>query len=133
MIKEKSQRQALKIMIGLLTTVTLFHILIVTQIVPFTIVWAGKLQNVEEMRVFETISILINLFLLFILLLKGDYLNYKISDKILNWILWLFMVAFALNTIGNLMSKTLFEKILFTPLTLISAVLIWTIIPTKRK
>jgi len=133
MTKKKLQIPALKIMIGLLIAVILFHSLIITQIIPYTIVWAGKLKEVESMWKFETISIAINSFLLTTLLLKGNYLKSKISDKILNAILWLFMFVFVINTIGNLMSKTLFEKIVFTPLTLIAAVLIWIIVQTKRK
>ena len=133
MTKKKLQIPALKIMIGLLIAVILFHSLIITRIIPYTIVWAGKLKDVEDMWKFETISIAINSFLLSTLLLKGNYLKSKIPDKILNAILWLFMFVFVINTIGNLMSKTLFEKIVFTPLTLIAAVLIWIIVRTKRE
>jgi hypothetical protein len=57
-------------MIVLLTAVLIFHVLVLTQVVPFTIVWAGKINNVNEMQVFETISIVINGFMILIFLLK---------------------------------------------------------------
>ena len=120
-------------MIGMLTLVIIFHLAIVSQLIPYTIVWAGKLKTVEEMYAFEAVSISVNLFLITILLLKGNYIKHRISGKILNTILWLFVALFALNTIGNLMAETLFEKLVFTPLTLLSAILIWTIIRKDKE
>jgi hypothetical protein len=38
------------------------------------------------------------------------------------------VLVFALNSVGNLLAKSLFEKAVFTPLTLISAILIWIIL-----
>lgn len=123
-----SKAQALKIILGLLTAVIVFHTLIIAQIIPYEIVWAGKLNSVNEMYVFEIISILVNILLITVLLLKGNYIKHTISNKILNGILWFFVLVFTLNTVGNLLAKSLFEKAVFTPLTLISALLIWIII-----
>lgn len=50
-----------------------------------------------------------------------------IPMKIVNIALWIFLVLFVLNTIGNLLAKTNFEKV-FTLWTLISASLIWIIL-----
>lgn len=126
-----SSEKALKFMIGLLVVVVLFHFSILFQIIPYTIVWAGKLNTVNEMYAFEAASIAINLFLILILALKGHYIKHQIPEKWLNGILWFFVVVFALNTIGNLFAKTVFEKVVFTPLTLISAILIWIILKKK--
>jgi hypothetical protein len=125
--------QALKITIGLLIFVIVFHLAIITQLIPYTIVWAGKLKTVEEMYAFEAVSLSVNLFLITLLLLKGNYIKHSISDKILNTILWVFVVLFVLNTIGNLMAETLFEKLVFTPLTLLSAILIWIILRKDKE
>ena len=126
-----SPEKALKFMIGLLVIVVLFHFSILFQIIPYTIVWAGKLNTVNEMYAFEATSIAINLFLILILVLKGNYIKHSVPEKWLNGILWFFVVVFALNTIGNLFAKTVFEKVVFTPLTLISAIFIWIILKKK--
>jgi hypothetical protein len=118
-----SQRQALNIMLILLTLVMIFHLSVLTQLIPYTILWAGKLKTVEEMRRFESVSILLNCFFMTVLFLKGNYIKSKISVKLLNIILWIFVVIFALNTIGNLYAETKFELYVFTPLTFISALL----------
>ena len=128
-----TKKQALKMMLGLLIVVIIFHLAIITQLIPYTIVWAGKLKTVEDMYAFEALSISINIFLIAILLLKGNYIKHGISNKALNIILWLFVAIFSLNTIGNLMAETLFEKIVFTPLTLLSAILIWTILRKDKE
>jgi membrane protein implicated in regulation of membrane protease activity len=60
--------------------------------------------------------------------LKAKHIKRNISNKILDAFLWLFVILFAVNTVGNLMAETLFEKLVFTPLTLLSAVLIWMIV-----
>ncbi len=60
----------------------LFHICIILKIIPYDKVWGGKLTNDSEMHVFETISILINFFLDVILLMKGNFIEYKFSDKL---------------------------------------------------
>ncbi len=118
---------ALKIFLGLLITVVLFHISILIQIIPYAITWGGRLQNDTEMYAFEAISILINVFLLWVLSMKGGFAKFKFSAKSVNIILWVFFVIFILNTIGNLFSRTLFEK-LFSFLTGISAILLWNIL-----
>jgi hypothetical protein len=104
--------------------VTVFHALILLRVIPFEITWGGKLKTVEEMYVFETLSILINSFFVFILLQKGEYIRYVMGRKTVNMILWIFFVLFTLNTIGNLFAETNFEKY-FTLLTLLSSLLIW--------
>lgn len=119
--------------LGILTIIVLFHVAIITHYIPYTIVWGGKLQTDNEVSVFEIISIAINLLLIIILVLKGNYIKYKVSDKILNAILWLFIALFGMNTIGNLLAETMFEKIAFAPLTFILAMLIGIIIKKENK
>jgi succinate dehydrogenase/fumarate reductase cytochrome b subunit len=70
-----SKTQALKIILTLLTIVIVFHILIIIRIIPYQIVWAGKLESVNKMFVFETVSISVNILLLTVLLLKGNFIG----------------------------------------------------------
>ena len=125
--KRMNPKLAIKIMLGLLLLVILFHLCIVVKIIPYDITWGGRLKNDSEMYVFESISIFINLFLFVTLLIKGKYLRELIPIKIVNIILWIFIVIFGLNTIGNILAETILEKF-FTILTLAFAVLIWIIL-----
>ncbi len=127
-----SQKQAINIMIALLTAVLVFHTLVLTGVIPYAIVWAGKISTAAEMRKLEAISIGVNAFAILIFLLKAGYIQNKIPVKILNAIIWLLVVLFSLNTIGNLFAKSRFELYFFTPLTFISAILCLRIVIDKK-
>ena len=119
--------QSIKKLLVLIIAVILFHICIILKIIPYDITWGGRLQNDNEMYVFESVSILLNLLLGAILLMKGDLIKYKFSSRVLNAILWVFFAIFLLNTFVNLFSKTYFEKSC-SILTGISAYLLWKIV-----
>jgi hypothetical protein len=124
-------KNTIKLFIGIQIAVILFHICIIIKIIPYDITWGGRLQNDTEMYVFEAISILINVFLSWILLMKGNLVKYKFSNQVVNGILWIFFAIFILNTIGNIFAKTFFEKF-FALLTGLSALLIWNILKEKK-
>ena len=111
---------------------TIFHLLILVRVIPFEITWGGRLKTVEEMYVFETISILINSFFIFILLQKGKYIRNILGEKTVKIVLWIFFTIFVLNTIGNVFATTDFEKY-FAILTLTNSILIWAINKTITK
>lgn len=124
-------KTAIKIMLYVLVAVILFHLSIMLKIVPYEITWGGRLKNDSEMYAFETISIVINLFLFLILLIKGKYLKEFIPIKIVNITLWVFFLLFVLNTVGNIFAKTNFEKY-FILLTFAFAILIWIILRKEK-
>ena len=122
----KSKLTFINILIVVSVLVIIFHLLIFVRVVPYEITWGGRLKSIEEMYVFETFSILINSFFIFILLQKAEYIHSFMGKKIVTLILWIFFTIFVLNTIGNLFAETNFEKF-FTILTLTNAILIWKI------
>lgn len=116
-------RFAVNAMMVLLSLVLGFHLLVLARVIPYTIVWAGKLESVAQMQVFEAVSIGINAFTLFIVGTKGGYGWAGTPRWLVDGALWVFTILFALNTVGNLFAQTSFETIVFTPLTLVSALL----------
>ncbi len=100
----------IKVLIGLSVLIVLLHISIILKIIPYDIVWGGRIKNDAEMYKFEVMSIFINLFFIFVLLVKGGLIKLQINKILINIILWIFFTLFLLNTIGNLLSKTVFEK-----------------------
>lgn len=128
MLKIISFKLAVNAMLILLALVIIFHLLILIQVIPYNIVWAGRLQNVSEMVVFELVSLLINTMLIAVISIKAGYVKSRISPTVINVLLWFMVIVFSLNTIGNLFSKTSFETLAFTPLTFISALLCYRIV-----
>jgi len=122
---------AIKILLGTVVAVTVFHLCILFKIIPYDITWGGRLTNDKEMYVFESFSIGINLIFGLVLLIKGNYIKPFLSSKVVDITLWVFLILFALNTVGNLLAKTNFERA-FTVLTLLNAVLIWLVLRKKK-
>ena len=54
--------------IGIYTLSIVFHLLVIIQIIPSSIVWGGRLTNQQELFIFESISIVLNGFFLLIML-----------------------------------------------------------------
>ncbi len=121
MIKRINFTLAVHTMLAITVCISIFHLLVLSGMVPYDIVWGGRLKNETQMYRFEIVSLSINLLLLAVTLIKAGYLKSRISRRIINSFLWIFAVLFTLNTLGNLMSANIFETIIFTPLTLLSA------------
>jgi len=123
MIRRIPFKFAANAMIATLSLVILFHLLILTEFVPYSIVWGGKLDSLSQMRTLEAVSIVTNLLLGLVISVKASYIKIKIASRITNGILWLFIVLFALNTVGNLVAESNIETRIFTPVTFVSAFL----------
>jgi len=106
--------------LGVLLT---FHVMIMSGVIPYDIVWAGKLKSHDEMIRFEAVSIFINSVMLFVFVMKYRLLRNERSNRIIDIIIWIFAAFFLLNTVGNLFSESTLELILGTALTLLSAIL----------
>lgn len=128
-----SKKTALLIMLWQLGVVLIFHFLVFWEQIPYDKVWAGRLNSLEEMKTFETISILLNVFILTILLIKRKLIKRKKENKIINALIWVFAVFFGLNTIGNFFSESILELILGTLLTLVSTILCVIIVKKENK
>ncbi len=127
------QSTYIKILIGITVSALILHFLILLKIIPYDIAWGGRLTTDQEMYTFETVSIIISLFFIYVLAQKGNFVKAVFSDKTLSVILWIFFGLFVLNTIGNIFAQTTFEK-WFALVTLINALLLWRINkPTNRK
>jgi len=100
-----------------------FHFLVLLKVIPYNIVWGGRLKSDREMYRFEIISILVNSIFLILILIQSGILTYEFPQRIMTIMLWFMSGLFLLNTLGNLMSKNRMEKIYFTPVTIILTVL----------
>ena len=114
---------AIKTMLFMNTLIIIFHALVLAQVIPFNIVWGGKFEDFNQVKSFEIISIVTILVISIVIALKAKYVALKVSFSIVNVAIWLFVLLFSLNTIGNLFAETTTETIIFTPLTFLFAIL----------
>ena len=122
MRKLLSERFAAIGILLILSAIVVFHFLIIAGIIPFGIVWGGRLQSHAEMIKFETVSVLLNLVMIAIVSIKAGLLKLNLKPFILKVSFWFMTILFTLNTIGNLFSTNSLETLIFTPLTLILAI-----------
>lgn len=123
---------AVKAMMLLPALIIIFHLFIVAGVIPYSIVWGGRLKNSAEMLRFESISIGINLVVIAIVAIEAGYIRRLLPSSVLRVILWGLFGLFLANTVANLFSVTLFEKVVFTPLTGLFALLTYRILLEER-
>jgi hypothetical protein len=123
MINKIPFRLAVNFMLFLLSGVLLYHSLIFSEVIPYNITWGGRLKDVSQMRVFECVSITVNLLMLSTIAIKGGYLKAAVSKKVVNGVIWGLVAIFSLNTVGNVFAQSLFEAFVFAPLTFMSAIM----------
>lgn len=123
MIRKIEFSIAVKTMVISLIIILLYHVFIITGAIPYEATWGGRLETKSQMYRFETISICMNLLLLLVVVIKGGYVKAIRPGKIINILLWVFAVLFALNTIGNIFSTNTLEAVIFTPVTIMFSLL----------
>ena len=109
--------------LAILGAVVLFHVLVVSGIVPKTIVWGGRISDPAQVVRAEIVSIMILLVTAAIVAMRWRSLAQGAPNVVAAVGTWVLVGLFALNTVGNLFAKTLFERAVFTPLTLLLALL----------
>jgi len=102
-----------------------FHLFVLSGVVPYSIVWGGRLESTIQIYLFETISLAVTLAVIILAGIKGKFIKPYLPSKVVNFLLWVLAVLFAFNTIGNLFAESNLEMIIFTPLTFISAILFY--------
>jgi hypothetical protein len=105
----------------LFTALLIFHLFVFRGIFPSNIVWGGRIETHDQMLVLETFSLFSNGLFLFIVLLKAGFINIEVPDIIVQIGLWVIGAMSLLNMVGNFYSHSELEKIIFIPVTLLSA------------
>lgn len=129
---KKSISQPIQLLLFIQFATILLHLAFILKLIPYDIAWGGRLQSDQEMYVFEAISLAVIMLLLSTLLVKAGRIKLNVNPKIINGTLWVFLVIFVLNTIGNLFAITNFEKF-FAIVTGLQAFLLWKILRSNKE
>lgn len=106
----------------LFTATIVFHLVVLAGFIPTEMVWGGRLRNEEERTVGALVSIAFVLVFAALILVRMGLVG-RAVPALGKWGMWAVCALFALNTVGNLFALDLRETLIFTPITLISAVL----------
>lgn len=107
---------------GLIILLSLFlvlHLAILAKIIPYHLVWGGRIKSDKEMYRFEIFSILLNVVFVIVVLVQLNLFAPDVPKKMVHFALWMMTGLFLLNTVGNAMSKNKFEQRVFTPITIL--------------
>tara|TARA_Y100001980_G_C14556892_1_gene352502 strand:+ start:72189 stop:72608 length:420 start_codon:yes stop_codon:yes gene_type:complete len=120
-------RQAAITAAALFGLLSLFHLSIIIGIVifdyaPVEFLWGGQMETRDELLRFEWVSLGVILICLNTVLIRYGWVQLPGMLKTTRVILWVLMALFFLNTLGNILAETVFEKI-FAPVTLVLALL----------
>lgn len=117
-----SQRVASLGILTLLSLVIIFHLLVLVQVIPYKIVWGGRLENDTQMIRFESVSIALNMIMLVVVAIYSGYLKWELHRRWLQLGCWVMVVLFSFNTVGNLFAIIDWERWIFSPLTFLLAI-----------
>lgn len=93
----------------------IFHIVLligagILDLIPINIIWGGRLETKQQLIELEIVALLVLLLCLFLTLIKTGHIKVAKLSSVSHYSMWFFFAYFLLNTVGNLASKTSFEK-----------------------
>lgn len=122
-------RTAANVLLALFGAAFVFQLVVLAGFIPTEMVWGGRLANAEERSVGALVSLAVLLAMMAVLLLATGRVVLGASPvrsaRVGRHGMWVIVVLFALNTVGNLFALDLRETLIFTPITLVSALLAW--------
>lgn len=118
-----SERKAATILVVMFAAGVVFHIVALLGFVPRDMLWGGRLKTAEEFYVFEAVSFTLNAAMLFFAVVRAKMVQVSLSARFLRIVFVVMFLLFAANTVGNLMAVNIWERIIFTPVTLIASLL----------
>lgn len=127
-----SARLAGNILIVSLSLLMIFHVLVLFRFAPVEIVWGGQIaDSPADLIALEGFALFITAVFLLIVSCKLGYIKSSSFIKIINTGLWIVFVYLIMNLSANLVSKSFFENLIFIPITLIMAILVYRLILEK--
>lgn len=100
------------------------HLLIMLKLIPSDFVWGGQTgQNPSDLIMMEIIAVLVLILFALIVIVKIKFLFPDKFRRLSTIGMWLIFAYFGLNTVGNLLSPNMLEKLIFTPVAIILSLL----------
>jgi hypothetical protein len=112
-----SAKLAGNILLGSLSLLAVFHILVLLQVLPADIVWGGAIQNsATSLFPLEMISLLATLLFALIIAAKTGYIQAFRFRTAVNLGAWIVFAILLLSMLANLASGVAFENLIFAPI-----------------
>ena len=117
-------RAAANTLIVLFSLALIFQVVVLLGFIPIEMVWGGRLRGEQERIYGALVSIAVLLIMIAIVLIRRGVIGRSLPI-VGRWGIWVVVVVFALNTVGNLLAWDTRETLIFTPITLLATLLAW--------
>ena len=117
-------RAAANTLIVLFSLALIFQVVVLLGFIPIEMVWGGRLRGEQERIYGALVSIAVLLIMIAIVLIRRGVIGRSLPI-VGRWGIWVVVVVFALNTVGNLLAWDARETLIFTPITLLATLLAW--------
>ena len=124
-------RIAARLLLVLFGLAFLFQVAVLAGLIPTEMVWGGRLRNAEERTVGALVSGSVLLFAMALVRVRMGKTSKRLQG-LGRWGMWVMAVLFALNTVGNVFALDAREALIFTPVTLVLALLCWRLAVEKQ-
>jgi hypothetical protein len=126
MTKPISTKLAGNILLIIFGLLMVFHILVLLNLLPSDIVWGGQAGDLPlSLRTLETISLIFTALFAIVVAAKIGHIKIGKFISVINVLLWIILAYLFLNTVGNFFSSSSLERLVFTPITIAAAFLVF--------
>jgi hypothetical protein len=120
MIGTRASANALLVGLSLLAV---FHLLMMLGVFPEDIAWGGGAGSSGSMLLLEVTALVVTLLFALVVAARAGYLGPQLQGRPAAVAMWIVFGYFVLNTAGNLASPSSLESAVFTPVSVILALL----------
>lgn len=94
---------------------SVFHLAIIIGITafdyaPIDYLWGGKMETASQLLTFEVMSLATSVVALIFTMIRAGFIGAPRLLRLTQFIMWMLFVLFLLNTLGNILAETVFEK-----------------------
>lgn len=118
-----SLKLAANVLLVALGGLILFHLLILSGIITPSMVWGGQLETNSQVVMMEIGAIVVSALMMLMIAIRVKYIKAPKLEGFTQTAMWVIFVFLLLNTAGNLSSSSGTETLIFTPITIILAVM----------
>lgn len=106
----------------ILSLMIIFHLLVLVGVIPWNMVWGGRMESQEQAIAFELSSLVVVVLIIGLVYLNTRELTkgFRLFVKIF---IWLCCVYFFLITVGNILAENTLEQYVFSPLAFLLGIL----------
>ena len=106
-----------------LAALAVFHVLMLLRVLPADVAWGGRVAASGDLAALEAASLVVTLFFAVVVAAKAGHLGPRVPRRAVSITMWVVFGYLTLNVAGNLASASSLERAVFTPVSVVLALL----------